>query len=79
MSIYSIFNSPFEMFTSFAPSNVIVISDKEMQQIRERQVKAEIEQLQSLKQDNVDRIERLDQMIAKLQKQLPAKAEEGND
>ena len=76
MSIYSIFNSPFDMFTSFGLSNVVVVSDSEMARIKERQVKAEIKQLESLKQDNVDRIERLDQMIAKLQKELPEVADE---
>lgn len=76
MSIYSMFNNPFDPHPLFGQRSIYVISDSEMARYKRAQIEAEVAELERLKQDNLERIERLDKTIALLKKDLPALPEE---
>ena len=71
MSIYSLFNDPFDPFPLFGGRSVYVISDSEMAKYKRAQLEREIQQLEELKEGHLKSISCLETNIEKLRADLP--------
>ena len=71
MSIYSLFNDPYDPFPMFGQRSVYVISDSEMARYKQAQAEREIAELEKLVDSHKQSIERLESTIEKLKLDLP--------
>ena len=72
MSIYSIFNNPFDMFPMFpTKQSVYVISDSELAKYKRKQAEAELLELDKLIDGHKQSIEFLEKTKQQIQAELP--------